>query len=483
MLNTFYTRGRGPETGSWHFHFIPLFDVGPSRIRTTIDWNILYGLIGYKRVGRNRTLKLFWLFDATLEPAPRSTTVKLVRRTDAAEQPHDVLIIFATSDGLVARTQRGKCPVGYNRRSEHREAGAQRRQRAGGDGSFRRICIVVHSPDTVMAQRTFPLTSAPTLGRSDGVPSDGQRRVPCRQRQACLQPPRASCAGAPTAPAAEVLDLDSRNGTFIDRQRITSAHAPVGAIVRVGDTFIEIAVAAPGTEVPSDLLLRGRSPALQRLLLDVARVATSDVSLLIEGETGTGKELVAGAVHALSRRAGPLVAVNCASVPAEIAESFFFGHRKGAFTGAHTNADGVFEQARDGTLFLDEIGELRRSILQAKLLCACWRTRQYSPVGSSSVLVTNARFVSATNARLRVQVAAGTFRSDLFARLAGFEIAVPPLRRRRSDIPLLWSHFFDQAAPANRSGAPSGQRDGAVARSLLAHERARSCRRCVDGWR
>jgi two-component system response regulator GlrR len=164
------------------------------------------------------------------------------------------------------------------------------------------------------------------------------------------------------------------------------------------------------------------------------------VSVLIEGETGTGKELVAEAVHQLSARGGKLVAVNCASIPPAIAESFLFGHKKGAFTGASHDAEGIFEQAGNGTLFLDEIGELRLD-LQAKLLRVL-ETRQLTPVGAAAPRTTNARFLSATNARLRLAVAAGTFRSDLFARLAGVELEVPPLRARRCDVPLLAAHFL-----------------------------------------
>jgi DNA-binding NtrC family response regulator len=170
--------------------------------------------------------------------------------------------------------------------------------------------------------------------------------------------------------------------------------------------------------------------------------------VLVFGETGTGKELVAEALHAASGRPGRLVAVNCASIPPTLAESYLFGHVKGAFTGAHAEAVGVFEQARDGTLFLDEIGELRLD-LQAKLLRVL-ETSKFSPLGSDATRTTNARIVSATNANLRVHIAAGTFRADLFARLAELELVTPPLRQRRADLPLLLEHFLARAAPRAR---------------------------------
>ncbi len=304
--------------------------------------------------------------------------------------------------------------------------------------------VIVHSPDEALAQRFFPLAPRLTLGRrEDGADGDVARVAIA---DSGISREHAALTWRADGKGCEVRDLDSRNGTFVDRRRVASDLAPLGSVVRAGDTFVEVAIEPAGA--PPHPVLRGRSAALARLCADVHRVARTDVSLLVEGETGTGKELVAEAIHALSGRTGRLVAINCASIPPEIAESYLFGHRKGAFTGASQDADGVFEQARDGTLVLDEIGELRLD-LQAKLLRVL-ETRQFAPVGAAATRLANARFIAATNARLRVHVAAGTFRADLYARLAGVEIEVPPLRARRSDIPILMEHFFEQAAPGGR---------------------------------
>jgi DNA-binding NtrC family response regulator len=301
--------------------------------------------------------------------------------------------------------------------------------------------IIVHSPDHGLGQVFVPLSEPVTIGRRD----DGDKLAVGGPRLAVadsrISREHVTLQWRTDGQGCEVRDLGSRNGTSVARRRVTSEVAPFGAIVRIGDTFVEIGSAL--MDAPENPLLRGRSAALKALLRDVELVAQSDSSALIEGETGTGKELVAEAIHALSGRTGKLVAINCASIPPELAESYLFGHRKGAFTGATHDRAGVFEQAGSGTLLLDEIGELRLD-LQAKLLRVL-ETRQYTPVGAESARATSARFLGATNARLRVQLAAGTFRPDLFARLAGAEIAVPPLRRRRSDIPLLLNHFLREA--------------------------------------
>ena len=303
--------------------------------------------------------------------------------------------------------------------------------------SGKAMLVIVHSPDAALVQTRHSLAQQIKLVRADSSLSGlaiADARISSEQAMLRWRSDGTGC---------EVSDLGSRNGTYIEGKRIASAAATVGSIVRVGDTLIEIAVEGPGV-TPHPLLV-GRSSALLQLSVAIERVASTNANLLIEGETGTGKELVAEAVHALGGRAGKLVAVNCASIPPSLAESYLFGHKKGAFTGASADSPGVFEQAQDGTLFLDEIGELRQD-LQAKLLRVL-ETRELTPLGSTVTQTTNARFVSATNANLRVHVAAGTFREDLFARVAELEIATPPLRKRRSDIPLLVQHFFAQAAP------------------------------------
>jgi PAS domain S-box-containing protein len=184
----------------------------------------------------------------------------------------------------------------------------------------------------------------------------------------------------------------------------------------------------------------GQSAPLQAVLRDVRQVAPTDATVLILGETGTGKELVARAIHTTSRRRDrPFIRVNCAAVPAHLMESEFFGHEKGAFTGATQKREGRFALADGGTIFLDEIGELSIE-LQAKLLRVL-QEREYEPVGSSRTRKVDARVVAATNCHLEESVKEGRFRSDLFYRLNVFPIVVPPLRERADDIPLLASAF------------------------------------------
>ncbi|WP_051183220.1 sigma-54 interaction domain-containing protein [Desulfocurvibacter africanus] len=184
----------------------------------------------------------------------------------------------------------------------------------------------------------------------------------------------------------------------------------------------------------------GQSQAIRRVLEQVEQVAATDATVLILGETGTGKELVAKAIHRLSQRSGrPLVTVNCASLPPALIESELFGREKGAYTGALTRMVGRFELANGGTLFLDEIGELPRE-LQSKLLRVL-ETGLFERLGSSATQRTDVRILAATNLDLALAVTKGAFRSDLFYRLSVFPIHLPPLRERPEDIPLLVWHF------------------------------------------
>jgi len=175
-------------------------------------------------------------------------------------------------------------------------------------------------------------------------------------------------------------------------------------------------------------------------------VAVSDSSVLIRGETGTGKELVARAIHEGSpRAAGPLVAVNCGALPEHLVESELFGHRKGAFTGADEHRAGLFEVADGGTLFLDEIGELPKQ-LQSRLLRAL-ESGEIRRVGDNQPITVDVRVVCATHRSLEEMVATGEFREDLLFRINTFEIAIPPLRERRDDLPELVRHFVHKARP------------------------------------
>lgn len=192
-----------------------------------------------------------------------------------------------------------------------------------------------------------------------------------------------------------------------------------------------------------EAVLIGQSPVMRQLNDEMNVVSQSDLSVLITGETGVGKELVAQQIHRQSQRARkPLVYINCAALPESIAESELFGHCKGAFTGAVQARGGKFELADGGTLFLDEVGELPLTI-QAKLLRAL-QSGEIQRVGSDQVQQVNVRILAATNRDLKAEVEAGQFRADLFHRLSVFPVAVPPLRQRDGDIPLLIGYFMEQ---------------------------------------
>jgi two-component system nitrogen regulation response regulator NtrX len=186
----------------------------------------------------------------------------------------------------------------------------------------------------------------------------------------------------------------------------------------------------------------GEGPALQALRAEVAQAAPSNGRALIFGENGTGKELVARAIHAQSRRArGPFVEVNCAAIPEELIESELFGHTKGAFTGALAARKGKFELADGGTLFLDEIGDMSLKT-QAKVLRALQEQR-IEPVGGAGSVAVDVRVIAATNKDLEEEIRRGTFRDDLYFRLNVIPFRVPPLRERREDVPVLARHFVE----------------------------------------
>lgn len=186
----------------------------------------------------------------------------------------------------------------------------------------------------------------------------------------------------------------------------------------------------------------GNSEQIQNVLRLIERVADSDSTVLVTGESGTGKELIARAIHYNSPRAGgPFIPINCGAIPSELLESELFGHMKGAFTGAIANRVGRFEMADGGTIFLDEIGDLEPS-LQVKLLRAL-QERSFEPVGSTKTVEVNVRVIAATNLNLEEAVEGGRFREDLFYRLNVIPITVPALRERKTDIPVLLSHFIE----------------------------------------
>src|SRR6202166_5066155 len=189
----------------------------------------------------------------------------------------------------------------------------------------------------------------------------------------------------------------------------------------------------------------GSSGALQKVLSLVSKVAPTDATVLVTGETGTGKELIARAVHRQSRRSSrAFVSVNCAAVPRDLIASELFGHEKGSFTGAFQRRIGRFELAEGGTIFLDEVGELPLGTQIA--LLRVLQEHEFERVGGTRSIRTNVRVIAATNRNLQVAIQAGTYRSDLFYRLNVFPIDMPPLRERREDIPVLVEYFVDHCA-------------------------------------
>jgi two-component system response regulator GlrR len=217
---------------------------------------------------------------------------------------------------------------------------------------------------------------------------------------------------------------------------------------------------------PSETQLLGSSDAIARVRETIARVAPTDVTVLVTGESGTGKELAARSLHALSPRShGPFVAVNCAALPAELLESELFGYAKGAFTGATRDREGLFAAAKGGTLFLDEVGDASPAV-QSKLLRVL-QERRYTRVGSTAEEEADVRVIAATNRDLRADVVAGRFREDLFFRLHVVPLEMPPLRERREDVPLLAEVFLERAAARHGFAVPRLSRDALDA--MLAH--------------
>ncbi len=243
-------------------------------------------------------------------------------------------------------------------------------------------------------------------------------------------------------------DLGSKNGTFVGDVRLGEALLPPKARIVMGDTRIDLVPDAETVEVPaaaSDRFgpLVGKTVVMRELFSELEKIAKSDATVLITGETGTGKEAVAEALVAASGRAdGPLVVVDCGALAPSLVESQLFGHEKGAFTGATSAQAGAFERADGGTVLLDEIGELPLS-LQPKLLRVL-EAREVQRLGGTKRTKVDIRVLAATHRALDEQVNAGTFRADLYYRLSVLSVRLPPLRERADDVELLARHFLSR---------------------------------------
>jgi DNA-binding NtrC family response regulator len=296
--------------------------------------------------------------------------------------------------------------------------------------------LVVKGPDR---GELFEVGAAPiTLGSGQGC-------------DVLLSDPTVSRRHLEAAPGPEgvvLRDLGSTNGSFVQGARFQELTLGFGTEVTIGKTVLkyvpnEESIDLGPSESESYGALVGRDPKLRRLFRLLDDVAATDATVLIEGETGTGKELIAEEIHRHSpRKDGPFIVFDCGAVPDELIESALFGHVRGAFTGAVADRRGAFEEADGGTLFLDEIGELSLAV-QPALLRALDK-QSVRPVGSTSYTRASVRVVAATNRNLRAEIASRQFREDLYYRVAVVRMQVPPLRERPDDIPLLVEHFVRQ---------------------------------------
>jgi DNA-binding NtrC family response regulator len=261
-------------------------------------------------------------------------------------------------------------------------------------------------------------------------------------------------------------DLGSKNGTFVGGLRVREAWLTSACTIRLGSSAVDFEpLGREHAEIASGERfgpLIGATAAMRRVFRILAEVAPTEISVLVKGETGTGKELAAVAIHEASPRAGgPFAVLDCGAIPASLAESALFGHERGAFSGAVQRTDGIFREADGGTLFLDEIGELPLEV-QPKLLRAL-AERKVKRVGGAKYDSVNVRFVSATHRDLARRTNTGAFREDLFFRLGTMSVELPPLRERRADIPLI------ARAVCERMG--KGERAAEIG-DLLEHELA-----------
>jgi DNA-binding NtrC family response regulator len=274
-----------------------------------------------------------------------------------------------------------------------------------------------------------------------------------------------------------LADAGSRNGTRLNGAPVTSATLEDGDVVELGQTFFRYRAGLPDPSRGADIIDAAEAPAglatvlpvFQHRLDELARVAPSAVAVALRGPSGSGKEVIARAIHAQSGRTGPFIAVNCGAIPHNLVESELFGHRRGAFSGAAADRVGLVAAADGGTLFLDEIGDLPLSV-QPSLLRVL-QERAVVPVGATQPVAVDFRLLSATHRDLPAMIAAGAFREDLWGRLAGYELEVPPLAERREDLATLVADLLDRLAP-DREVAVSAD----AARALLRYRWPRNVR-------
>jgi transcriptional regulator of acetoin/glycerol metabolism len=301
----------------------------------------------------------------------------------------------------------------------------------------------------------FPRTGLPpvALGNSAGGELLLGRDASCAARLDGNDVSRRHASITRTAPDGVfvIADLGSRNGVRVNGRAVPSAPLGRGDVVRVGG-WVGVVAAAPGEFGEIGPGLWGGA-VLRAAIAPLRQAAASSLTIVLEGETGTGKEIVTRSVHAWSGRPGPLVAVNCAALPEALAEGELFGYRRGAFTGADRASPGFFRSAQGGTLLLDEVSDLPLP-LQAKLLRVL-QEAEVQPLGETRPVPVDVRIVVASQQPLMDAVKQGRFRADLLARLDGITLRLPPLRQRKEDVPHLFSHLLRELT-AGRAPAVEG---------------------------
>jgi two-component system response regulator HydG len=328
------------------------------------------------------------------------------------------------------------------------------RPRPGGDSNdVSTLSRPRFQPTDTSTDFVLTVVEGPDRGRTFTVAGSQPTRVLVGSGPACevslgdREVSRRHAALDVTGRRLRITDLGSTNGTFVDGVAVVDAFLRGGEVVRVGSTALQIADAPAQPSVLPAVTSFGRmvgaSTEMRRLYPLCDRLARSTVTVVIEGETGTGKEVLAEALHEEGPRAdGPFVVFDCTAVPASLVESELFGHERGAFTGAVATRKGVFEQAHGGTLLIDEIGDLEPA-LQPKLLRALERS-EIRRVGGDRPIRVDTRVLAATRRDLDREVQAGRFRDDLYHRLTVARIELPALRRRAGDVPVLARHFWRQ---------------------------------------
>jgi transcriptional regulator with GAF, ATPase, and Fis domain len=308
-------------------------------------------------------------------------------------------------------------------------------------------------PDSADQGRLFTLRVRPADGPGWNVASHEGRIVVGRSPNADLTIPDPSVSPLHCEVVAEgdgyvLRDLGSHSGTWLGGLRVREVFLPAEARIGVGDVEVAFCLTgAPVAPAPSPDAhfgeLIGESAAMRVVFSRLAKLAPRDTTVLLEGESGTGKELAAAAIHQASPRCHkPFVVVDCASIARTLIESELFGHERGSYTGASHSRVGAFVRANGGTVFLDEVGELDIE-LQPRLLRVL-ESREVKPVGASAHRAVDVRIIAATNRDLRREVNRGTFREDLYYRLAIACVRLPPLRERREDIPLIARHLLHE---------------------------------------